>query len=213
MENDSALSTQHSALSTQHPPPPSTAAEAGLRLAAAVRTLWITRHYRDEGRRCLEAALSAPQADERTSARACALFAAAALALVQSDYVAARRRGEESLAIYEELGDRRGMARALNVLSPLSASREEAQRLAARSLALFRECDDPAGTATALTRLSSIAHADRDYDTARAYHREALTIARSIGDRMLPARSQRCARVSYSFSLRGRKVKMIGNPG
>jgi predicted ATPase/DNA-binding SARP family transcriptional activator len=182
-------SKTHSLLPARTPihDPPTAAIEAGLRLAAAVGSLWTTRHYVDEGRRYLEALLSSPQAAGRTPARAAALYAAATLAIVRSDYAKARLEAEESLAICEELGDRRGIARALNVLSAVIPSREEARRLAARSLALFRECNYPAGTTSALIRLSGFASAEKDYDTARAYHREALALARSSGDRLLEA--------------------------
>jgi predicted ATPase/DNA-binding SARP family transcriptional activator len=172
---------------TAHPHPPATAIEAGLWLAAALQSYWTTRHYVDEGRRYLEALLSSPQAAGRTAARAAALYAAAALPNDRHDWAAARLQAEESLAICEEHGDQHGIARALNILSFLIPTREEARRLATRSLALSRACNDPAGTASVLTWLSDFARAAGDPDTARAYHQEALAIARSVGDQMLEA--------------------------
>jgi predicted ATPase/DNA-binding SARP family transcriptional activator len=161
--------------------------EAGLRLACALEPFWAAGHYVDEGRRSLEALLSSPRAAGRTTARAAALRATGMLAALQSDSAAVHACANESLAIYEELGDPLGVARVLYLLSSRPSSWEEGRRLATRSLILARECHDSRGAAYALTRLSEFASAARDYDRARAFHREALAIARSIGDRTLEA--------------------------
>src|SRR5207248_1654080 len=83
-----------------------TGPEAGLRLARAMHSLWVTRpHYGKEGRRYLDLLLASPPAAGRTAARAAALSNSAALAFIYSDYPAARAQGQESLAIFEELDD------------------------------------------------------------------------------------------------------------
>jgi predicted ATPase/DNA-binding SARP family transcriptional activator len=162
--------------------------EIGLRLARAMHSLWVTRpYYGKEGRQYLELLLASPPAAGRMAARAEALSNSAALAYIHSDYPAARAQAQESLAIFEELDDRRGIARALLFLSTLTSDGEEARRLVTRSLAVSRGCNDAAGVAGALARLASSAQRTQEYDTARALHQEALAMARSSGDRMLEA--------------------------
>jgi non-specific serine/threonine protein kinase len=161
--------------------------EAGLRLARAVDPFWLFRGSIREGRQYLDLLLSLPHAAGRTAARAAALDAAGSMAFHQRDYAVARARTEECLSIWEELGDQAGIAGALNLLSRLTPSREEARQLATRSLALFRECNQPAGIASVLTRLSAIAHGEQDHDAARAFLQEAVSIVHSMGDRTLEA--------------------------
>src|SRR5262249_46051326 len=131
--------------------------QAGLRLAHALHTFWVTRsHYAEEGRQYLDLLLASPRAAGRTVARAAALATAASLAFVQSDYTAARTRGQESLAVSEELDDHRGSARTLIFLSTLTSDIEEARTMAERSLAVSREGNNVDGAVAALTRLAQI---------------------------------------------------------
>jgi hypothetical protein len=65
-----------------------------------------------------------------------------------------KRLCEEGLAIYRELGERRGMARALRLLAPF-APHEEGTRLLEESLALSREEGDEHGIAAGLERLGA----------------------------------------------------------
>src|SRR5262249_2886053 len=88
-------------------------AEAELRLAGALFWFWTMRDYQIEGQRWLEGALARTNASSRTAARAMALFVAGVFAATQGDYVAGRARLEESVALWRELGDTRGLALAL----------------------------------------------------------------------------------------------------
>src|ERR1019366_7073761 len=88
--------------------------------------------YLSEGRECLTALLSRPGAQVCTMARADALNGAGALAYMQGDYVAARSLYEDSLAIRQELGDRRGVAGSLNNLGIVAS--HQGDYAAARSL-------------------------------------------------------------------------------
>src|SRR5262249_55578929 len=87
--------------------------EVALRLAGALFWFWEERSYLSEGRRWLEGALRPTNEPARTAARAPALFAAGVLAAMLGDLVAARARLEESVAIWREVGDKRGLALAL----------------------------------------------------------------------------------------------------
>ena len=60
-----------------------------------------------------------------TLVRAKALFAAARMAYYRSDYSQATLFKEESLKLYRELGDKRGIAVALNSLEHLALAQGE----------------------------------------------------------------------------------------
>jgi predicted ATPase len=89
-----------------------------LRLGTALERFWVIRGHRTEGLAFLERAL-AGSADVATEVRAKALLAAARLAFAQSN-----SRGEvlaqESLALFRELGDRWGIALALDRLGTVA---------------------------------------------------------------------------------------------
>src|SRR6266567_3296157 len=87
--------------------------EIALRLVGALWMFWWVHGYLSEGRTFLERALAASEGIEASSIGAKALFTAAHLAFVQSDYKRAEALCEESLALYRELGDQRGIAFSL----------------------------------------------------------------------------------------------------
>ena len=86
-----------------------------LRLASALERFWVVRGYRNEGLAFLERALEG-SARVAPSVRAKALLAAARLSFMQSDYDRGKALAEESLALFRELGDKRGIGLALNRL-------------------------------------------------------------------------------------------------
>jgi predicted ATPase/transcriptional regulator with XRE-family HTH domain len=138
-------------------------AEAELRLAGALFWFWDMRGYSSEGRRWLEGALARINGPTHTAAWATALYAAGGLAASQGD---SRARLEESVAIWRELGDRRGLALALSVGTSLGwAMLKERRVAAARALfaegvALWRELGDRWGLAWALWSLSAAVRRD-----------------------------------------------------
>src|SRR6266542_4128626 len=93
------------------------AGELGARLAVAVWEFWSRRAPLSEGWRWLAGALSqlaldAPEPEVRRL-RAKALSAAGNLAMYRGDGAAGRTLLEESLALFQELGDSRGTAYVL----------------------------------------------------------------------------------------------------
>src|SRR5205823_1393772 len=88
-------------------------ADLALRLSAALRWYWVTRGSFNEGRASLEAALALPYSGVCTAARAKALSVAGELALRQGSYAIALSLEEESVACYQELEDKPGLAQAL----------------------------------------------------------------------------------------------------
>jgi non-specific serine/threonine protein kinase len=134
--------------------------EAGLRLGGALSQFWHVRGYAGEGREHLARLLALPGAGARTSARANALIAAGMLARCQGDWTAARALLEESLTIFRELGDKRGIAGSLRSLG--WAAHDQGDLGAARviweeSLALFRGLDLKQGIVKDLEGLAAVA--------------------------------------------------------
>jgi len=161
--------------------------EAELRLAGALFWFWDIRNYQIEGLRWLEGALARTGAPARTAARAMALFAAGRLTAHWGDYVAGGARLEESVALWRELGDKRGLALALTYANGLGwvALYErrvaEARALFAEGVALWRELGDKWGLAKALWSLGAAVRRD-DPAAARPILEESVALFRDVGD-------------------------------
>ena len=110
------------------------------------------RPLRDGKRAWLEDALS--KGGDPTPLRARALTGAGVLAFLQCDYGRAEDHLEQSLALYEELDDRRGVAEVTDVLGGVAREQgdyEQARALHEESLALSRELGDEHGIADSFT--------------------------------------------------------------
>jgi predicted ATPase/DNA-binding SARP family transcriptional activator len=155
-----------------------------LRLAAALAPFWYLRgHYR-EGRDWLDWALATP-GGAPAGVRAKALGDSGVLAHLQCEYPAAVRRLEGALALYRELGDRRGAAGILQALG--SVAREQsryarARELHAEALAGFEALGDRHGVANAHDALGFAAWLEGDFGTATAECTQALSAFTELGD-------------------------------
>ncbi len=119
-------------------------AEVALRLGIALERFWVVRGQRNEGLAFLQRAL-AGSAEVAATIRARALLAAARLAFNQSNYDQGEILAQESLALFRELGDRRGIALSINRLGVAAWRRGDfrsARVLLEEDLALFREMGD-----------------------------------------------------------------------
>ena len=125
----------------------------GLRLAVALGDFWARRGHLSEGGGWLAWALARDERGESPwlSVEAYRALQAKALGLLglfaqwQGDLDAAQQRHEESLALYQELGDRAGCADQLSKLGMLFQLRGDDQRagtLLEESMALSRELGD-----------------------------------------------------------------------
>ncbi|MSP12497.1 MAG: adenylate/guanylate cyclase domain-containing protein, partial [Chloroflexi bacterium] len=125
--------------------------EAGLRLAGALADFWVWwRGEISEGRRWLEEILAQTAGLGRTAARAKALCAAS---WFQDDSTAKRSRYEESIAIWREVGDQRGLALALHYLGLLELEQNHlavARQWNTESQELWRAAGDAWGLARSL---------------------------------------------------------------
>src|SRR6266508_4585206 len=160
-------------------PPASSLAEIGLRLAAALGEFWWPRGHLKEGRHWLARVLE--WSDAPPAARAKALYRAGELAYGQADYHAAMPLLEQSLALYRQLEDKRGLACVLRGLGNThSALGDEPQTatLHAESLALFQEVGDTWGIAWMLLE---IGRTEPDPARKRALLEQSLALARRGG--------------------------------
>jgi predicted ATPase/class 3 adenylate cyclase len=160
--------------------------EAGLRLASAVWRFWFIHGYLSEGRRWLEMLLKRNDGAS-TAVRANALLAAGNLAVFgQSDFAAGRSYYEESLVLWREAGDDRGVARLLNGLGMLAAGQGDhaaARTLYAEALCIRRRLGDEWGVANSLHNLGRVVFRQGDYATANTMLKESLSIWRELGDK------------------------------
>lgn len=162
----------------------------GLRLAAALWPFWNVRGHLSEGRAWLERFLTRTADSDHSgdaATRAQALSGAAMLAHQQGDAAQSAARAEESLAIYRQLGDKRGIAFALNLLGAAafeSNNYEGAAERYAESLVLRREIGDRWGIAGSLNNLGRTTRFQGDFARAAAFYRESEAMRREIGDKL-----------------------------
>lgn len=164
--------------------------ESHLRLCEVLFPLWDRRNYFQEGRHWCQAALEKIPPGTKTSLVASVLHATGQLAWVQGDLEQARDYLTESLALFEALDDRAGMAKALTGLANIAMRKGDltAQHaLHSRSLALCREQEDTRGIAQCLSNLGYAELLLNQLEQAKAYLDESLTLARSLGDLWLTA--------------------------
>jgi len=159
------------------------AKEMALRLVGALFWYWWVRGHWSEGRNFLERALAVSESVEASVYGAKALFATANMAFVQSDYERAVALSEGSLALYRQLGDKRGIALSLYPLGNVAWSRGNmavARALKEEALALHRELGDIGYIALSLFSLGLLESSLGAYDRARALFEESLALDRSL---------------------------------
>lgn len=161
-------------------------AELAQRLAAALWRYWAVRGFLLEARSWLEQALSMPGAPAVAPlVHAKALHRQGNVAIDLGDYVAARRRCEESLAICQSLDDSGGIASTLNGLGLVAAFEGDyvsAATFHSAALERRRALDDLLGLGNSLTNLGNALHAQGDVTGAERLLREALQVRQAMGD-------------------------------
>jgi tetratricopeptide (TPR) repeat protein len=160
--------------------------ETGLRLAGALCQFGLVRGYLSEGRERLARLLALAGLATRPMVRAKALTSAGNLAHNLGDFAAARMLFEDSLALWRESGDKRGIATSLNDLGWVAwwqGDYTAARALSEEGLMRWREIGDKQGIATSLNNLGWVAHHRGAYTAARALHQESLTMRQELGDK------------------------------
>jgi len=169
--------------------------ELAVRLSVAIPALWFRSGTLslDDGRSWLERALEQGEALP-DPARARALNLRGRLQQIGGDNspeVAASF--EESLALYQSLGDSKGVARALMNLGNLKrrlGELDEAEAMFREALGIYQELGGTFGHGGALLNLGDLYAARGDRDSARSYFERAREVSRREG-----------SPVTYAFSL------------
>jgi DNA-binding CsgD family transcriptional regulator len=161
--------------------------EAALRLAGALRQFWFLRGYLSEGRSFVEQAVAASREDGASvsaQVRAKAIYAAGWLSYWQYDHERGRLLAEESLGIYQRVGDKRSMADALRLLGTIENSLRDSagDAFLEESLQLYREVGDRVSIATVLLTLGAQAHYRGEFARAQELCGESLALSRGLDE-------------------------------
>jgi len=159
--------------------------EWALRLCVALFRFWDMREHLTEGRARLETVLRLVGTKYSRERARVALFLGA-LSTTQGDYPAAERFLEQSLSLYEELGDQSGIAASLNALAVSARDRGDyaaAQSNFERSLDCWRTLSDRLAIARCLHNLANAVEVRGDYPRPRWALAEATEIFEDLGDR------------------------------
>ena len=169
-------------------------AEEGLRLAGTLFEFWDIRGYTNEGHKWIGGALS-KGSKASASVRAKALIGIGQLEQLRWEIDKAKASFEESLALCQEVGDKRGIADSIFYIGLIVKDQrdyERAEDLYKESLALQRELGNKEGIARSLLHLGAIVmETQSNYQRAAELYRESLALYRELGDKRNIARSLR----------------------
>jgi predicted ATPase/class 3 adenylate cyclase len=156
-------------------------AHLAVRLCQALPALWVRRGLFQEAEGWLERLLALSESLSSLD-RAHVLGFSGRLAQIRGDNSPdVIARFEESLRLYREADDRKGVARSLMNLGNVRSRAGEygqARALFEESLALYRALDDPVGMNGALLNLGDAYRAEGDAERAIARFEEACELAR-----------------------------------
>ncbi len=167
-----------------------TALEFCLRLAAALRPCWEWQGNLIEARYWLNAVLQVPLEDEPEQAvqvaRAYALSEAARLIFLQNEKARALELVEESLALWQRLDDRHGLAMALLHRGWVAHGMDEyeaAKTFYQQGIELISPDEDTWLYVQLLVQLAAAAGFTSDYELADACYERSRELSARIGDR------------------------------
>jgi predicted ATPase len=162
--------------------------QLALELAGALQRFWFQKGHMAEGLRRLERALDADA--NPTAARAKALQGAAMLAVYERDAAKGALRAEESLALYEALGEEWGSAVTLQLLGQAVAEQREFDRARAifeESVERFHALDDEHYTLLTQYALAWIYGEAGDLERSEELMERTLREARAAGNKRVTA--------------------------
>jgi predicted ATPase/DNA-binding SARP family transcriptional activator len=166
------------------PPASEQRVEDGLRLASSIYRFWQGRGYLIEGRMWLERGVHHP-ATTANATRANALTILGWLVNHFGETDNATAILEESLALFRDLEDRKGVATALDVLGDIAWGLDNFELARLRyeeSLALRREIGEPSNIGTSLYSFGRL-YVDHGYnDEAASLLEEGLVLLQRLGD-------------------------------
>jgi predicted ATPase len=157
--------------------------ELGLHSISSLFWLWEVRGFFAEGQRWAKALLAhRDRADRRVQARS--LWVAGVMTARAGEYEEAREYFEESLALFREVGDTRGVSWALLWLGNVAAAFGDLERAVALQEAgreVARQDGERWVAAIASHNLGLQARRRGDYTQAQDLHEEALAVYREAG--------------------------------
>ena len=159
--------------------------ELGLRMAGTLWRFWEVRGHQSEARDWLLRLLEESEGVS-PAVRAKAFGRAGALERDHGNYEQALPLFQQSLALYQEVRDKWGVAATLNGLGDMAHQQcnyEEATARYEEALALFKEIDNHLAVAYVLNNLGNVAKDRGDYERAWRLHEEALALFRDLGDK------------------------------
>ena len=160
--------------------------EMALRLANALARFWDVQNRWGEGSDFLERALMDSEGTVLPHVRAKALETALFIALNRGDALRAESLCEESLTVYRELGDKRGIGQALQRLGQIARTKGDfaaARELMEEAFTLYREVGNAWYTAQAIFQLGLLEEQQGAYASARIRFEESLALYRQVGDK------------------------------
>ncbi len=159
-------------------------AEMALSLSGNLVRFWVVRGYMDEARQWLEQALTMRE-NASMPAMANALSGAGWLATELGEYTRAVAFCKESLMLFQELHDVRGMALAYHRLGgAYSRINDIASRSALEeSVSLYRKIGDKGSLAYSLMALGTVNLTHGEYSLARLQLQEGLKQCRQLGNK------------------------------
>jgi predicted ATPase/DNA-binding SARP family transcriptional activator len=121
---------------------------------------------------------------------------------------------QEALTIFQEIGDRRGIALSLRELAGVARGQGDygaARQLFRESLAMFRELGNQKEVATSLHALGYVAFILGEYEVAKELYQESLVLYREIGDQRGVANSLEYLgfNASYGFKEYGEARQLL----
>jgi predicted ATPase/DNA-binding CsgD family transcriptional regulator len=158
--------------------------EWALRLCVALSWFWFIRGSGKEGLRYLMQALSEP-AGVGAALRAKALEMATSLAFVYARHLPLEQMAEESLALYQEVGDLVGIANGLYRLGAIDRIKSrfaQAHRRLEEATALAEESGNRWMQAHSAVELARIITEGGQYERAQALLAKGLALYQSLGD-------------------------------
>ena len=159
-------------------------AEMALKLSAMLVRFWGVRGYMQEARQWLEKALKMREGVS-LSVLANALSGAGWLATELGEYEQAEALCKESLVLYQESGDMRGMALAFHRLGGAYSRNNYAAACTVleESVTLYRNVGDKGGLAYSLMALGTVNLTHGEDSIARSQLEEGLKYCREMGNK------------------------------
>ncbi|MFP5265598.1 MAG: tetratricopeptide repeat protein [Blastocatellia bacterium] len=159
--------------------------ELGLRMAGALFWAWNLQANFSEGRDWLNDMLEQTRPSPHRAARAKALYAAGGLVFLQGDDKAAHPFLEDSVKMWREIGDGRGLAFALVIQGMVALNLNDLDKALAceeEAVETFARLKNRWGLALAQNDLGNVYRQKGDYAEALKLYKKSLRIWKSMND-------------------------------